>query len=84
MIKDEQCFPGDSVVKNLPASAGDTGSIPNLGRSHMPQSDQVYAPQLLSLCAGAPELRLPKPECPRARAAQDRVHLLEHGFCVRW
>ena len=21
-------FPGDSVVKNLPASAGDTGSIP--------------------------------------------------------
>ena len=30
-----QGFPGGSVVKNLPASAGDTGSIPDLGRSHM-------------------------------------------------
>ena len=27
-------FPGGSVVKNLPANAGDTGSIPGLGRSH--------------------------------------------------
>ena len=26
-------FPGDSVVKNPPANAGDTGSIPGLGRS---------------------------------------------------
>ena len=32
-------FPGGSVVKNLPASAGDTGSIPNPGRSHMPWSN---------------------------------------------
>ena len=31
-IKDRG-FPGGSVVKNLPASAGDTGSIPGLGRS---------------------------------------------------
>ena len=29
-------FPGGSMVKNLPASAGDTGSIRGLGRSHMP------------------------------------------------
>ena len=28
-------FPGGLVVKNLPASAGDTGLIPGLGRSHM-------------------------------------------------
>ena len=28
-------FPGSSVVKNVPAKAGDTGSIPDLGRSHM-------------------------------------------------
>ena len=27
------------VVKNLPCNAGDTGSIPGLGRPHMPQSD---------------------------------------------
>ena len=25
-------FPGGPVVKNLPANAGDTGSIPGLGR----------------------------------------------------
>ena len=25
-------FPGDSVVKNLPANAGDNGFIPGLGR----------------------------------------------------
>ena len=31
-------FPGGSVVKNLPANAGDMGSIPDLGRSHMPWS----------------------------------------------
>ena len=32
-------FPGGSVVKDPPASAGDTGSIPGLGRFHMPRSN---------------------------------------------
>ena len=32
-------FPGGSVIKNLLASAGDTGSIPELGGSHMPLSN---------------------------------------------
>ena len=32
-------FPGGAVVENLPANAGDTGSSPGLGRSHMPQSN---------------------------------------------
>ena len=32
-------FPGGAVVENLPANAGDTGSSPALGRSHMPQSN---------------------------------------------
>ena len=32
-------FPGGTVVKNLPASAGDTGSSPGPGRSHMPRSN---------------------------------------------
>ena len=32
-------FPGGTVVKNLPASAGDTGSSPGPGRSHMPQGN---------------------------------------------
>ena len=32
-------FPGGSVVKDLPANAGDTGSSPGLGRFHMPRSN---------------------------------------------
>ena len=38
------------MVENLPANAGDTGSSPGLGRSHMPRSDWAREPQLLSLC----------------------------------
>ena len=32
-------FPGGAVVKSPPASAGDTGSSPGPGRSHMPWSN---------------------------------------------
>ena len=32
-------FTGGAVVKNLPANAGDMGSIPGMGRSHMPRSN---------------------------------------------
>ena len=42
-------FPGGAVVENPPANAGDTGSSPGLGRSHMPRSDWAREPQLLSL-----------------------------------
>ena len=42
-------FPGGAVVKNPPANAGDTGSIPGPGRSHMPRSNWARVPQLLSL-----------------------------------
>ena len=42
-------FPGGAVVENLPANAGDTGSSPGLGRSHMPRSNWAREPQLLSL-----------------------------------
>ena len=31
-------LPGGTVVKNLPTNAGDTGSSPGPGRSHMPRS----------------------------------------------
>ena len=37
------------------ASAGDTGSIPNLGRCHMPRSRSACVPRLLSLWARARE-----------------------------
>ena len=39
-------FPGGAVVENLPANAGDTGSSPGLGGSHMPRSDWAREPQL--------------------------------------
>ena len=38
-IKTGQGFPGDTVVKNLPANARDTGSCPGPGRSHMLRSN---------------------------------------------
>ena len=38
-VRKLQGFPGGAVVENLPANAGDTGSSPGLGRSHMPRSN---------------------------------------------
>ena len=37
------------MVENLPANAGDVGSSPGLGGSHMPRSNWAREPQLLSL-----------------------------------
>ena len=42
-------FPGGAVVGSLPASAGDAGSGPGLGGSHMPRSGWAREPQLLGL-----------------------------------
>ena len=42
-------FPGGAVVESLPANAGDTGSSPGLGGSHMPRCNWAREPQLLSL-----------------------------------
>ena len=44
-----RAFPGGAVVGSLPAGAGDTGSSPGLGGSHMPRSGWAREPQLLSL-----------------------------------
>ena len=41
-------FPGGSMVKNLPANKGDTGSFPVLGRAYMPGDNKACGPQLLS------------------------------------
>ena len=43
-------FPGGTMDGSPPTSAGDTGSVPGLGGSHVPQSSWAWAPaQLLSL-----------------------------------
>ena len=41
-------FPGGPVVKSLPTNAGDTGLIPDLGRSHMPAHHNWRKPK----CSG--------------------------------
>ena len=50
--------PDGSVVKNLTANAGDTGSVPGLGRFHVSWSNEAH------------ELQLLKPTCPGVRALQ--------------
>jgi len=44
-----QEFPGGPVVKNPPASTGDIGLIPGLGRFHMLRRKEACAPQQLIL-----------------------------------
>ena len=38
-------LPGGMVDKNLPASTGDTDSIPGLGRFHMPWATKTSEPE---------------------------------------
>ena len=70
-------FLGGSVVKNPSASAGETGLIPDLGRSHMPWSHWAHTLEpncsmvlYNSLCSRAHVLQLLKPVSPRAHALQ--------------
>ena len=63
LIKNKKVRTYGPVVENLPANAGDMGSIPGQGRSHMLQSNQVPVPQLL------------KPKHPRAHAPKQEKPL---------
>ena len=56
-------FPGGSVVKNLPANAGETSLTPGPGSSHRPMSNKACVPQLLSPSSRAPEPQPLKPTC---------------------
>lgn len=51
-----------AVVKSPPTNVGDTGSIPDPGRSHTPWRNKACGPQLLSLCSAAWALQPLKPE----------------------
>ena len=76
--KSEAGFPGGSGVKNLPANAGDMGSIPDSERlytswSSQPVCHNCWACALESLGAVTTEPMCPnywKPVCPRTRAPQ--------------
>ena len=70
-------FPGGAVVKNPPANAGDTGSSPAPGRSHMLWSNEAPAPQLLSLRSRAREPQLLSPRATTTEALAPRVRALQ-------
>ena len=70
-------FPGGAVVKNTPARAGDTGSSPGPGRSHMPRNNWAREPQLLSLHSRAREPQLLKPACLEPELRNKRSHCNE-------
>ena len=61
--KKKKDFPGGAVDKNPPANAGDTGSIPGPGRSHMLQGNYGRAPQLLNPHSRACGATTNKPGC---------------------
>ena len=69
-------FPGGAVVKNPPVNAGDMGSSPGLGRSHMPWSSEARVPQLLSLHSRAHEPQLLNPHATTTEAHMPRAHAL--------
>ena len=66
-------FPGGAVVKNPPANAGDKGSSPGPGSSHMPRSNEARAPQLLNLRSRAQKPQLLSPRAPTTEAHVPRA-----------
>ena len=58
------------MSKNLPTNVGDTGSIPDPGRSHMPQSNEAHVSQ-----AQNPRSRAWKP--PPLRSCNKNSHCNE-------
>ena len=65
------------MVKNLPASAVDMGSIPGAGRSHMGQSNKACESQLLNLCLRAWEPQLLSPHYTTTEAHRPQSYALQ-------
>ena len=77
-------FPGGSVVKFLPANAGDMGSSPGPGRSHMPQSNKARVPQLVSLHSRARKPQLLSLRATTAEAHVPRAYVLQQEKSRQW
>ena len=76
-------FPGGAVVKNPPANAGDTGSSPGPGRSHMPRSNEAREPQLLSPRATTTEAPAPRAHAPQQeKPPQWEAHALKRRVAL--
>ena len=52
-----------AMVESLPANAGDTGSSPGPGGSHVPRSNWAREPHLLSLCSTTGEAATVRGQC---------------------
>ena len=72
------------MVKNLPAKAGDTGSSPGPGRSHMPRSNEARAPQLRSLHSRACEPQLLSPRATTTEAQAPRACAPQQEKSLQW
>ena len=76
------------MVKNPPANAGDTSSIPGPGRFLMWWSNQACVPQILSTRTATTEAHMPracaphqkKPPQREAQALQQRVTPAHHDW----
>ena len=77
-------FPDGSVVKNPPANAGDTGSIPGSGRSHHAPEQLDHAPQLLSLCSRAWEPHLLSPRVAAREACTPGAQAPQGEKPLQW
>ena len=62
-LKLTQGFPHGAVVENPPANAGETGSSPGPGGSHMPRSNEAHVPQLLKPVSLEPVLPNKRTHC---------------------
>ena len=84
-------FPGASVVKDQSANVEDIDSIPGLGISHMPWSNEACVhnywactpePRSCNYWAHVPQLL--KPVCPRAHAPQREKTLQWEAWVPQW
>ena len=71
-------FPGGAVLGSPSANAGDTGSSPGLGRSHMARSNGAHALRLKNLHSRAHEAQLLIPQAATAEAHMPGAHALQH------
>ena len=68
-------FPHGPVVKNLPADAGDMGSIAAPGRFHLPRANDTHEPQLASLLSNKRRHGNEKPFLNRSAGIEKWSHL---------
>ena len=77
-------LPDGSAVKNPPANAGDSGSIPGPRRFHMLWNNWAQPPQLLKLCSRAQDLHLLGPCALEPMLCNKRRHCSEKPIYQNW